>query len=46
MKTPILNPGLEEKVGFPQEDESNDGSFPIGSIVQVFLNGSVAEIWV
>ena len=46
MNTPILTPGLEEKVGFPQEDKSNDGAFPIGLIVQVFLNDSVVEIWV
>ena len=46
MNTPILTTDLEEKVGFPQEDKSNDGAFPIGLIVQVFLNGSVATIWV
>ena len=46
METTILTPGLEEKVGFPQEDKSNDGAFPIGSIVQLFLNNSMVAIWV
>lgn len=32
---------MEEKVvGFPQEDKSNAGAFPVGSIVRVIFNGS------